>query len=605
MARTQERSPDSRDSLPARSRGRRRASASASGDRAARSRSASSSSSAGGRRRRRRSRSRTPASPARPPRSRRYRRPAARAEAPPDAAQKQEAARAALALAAAEEEAMALRIEAEVRKRVEAALASPEVQARIEARLREERAALEQKVTRQLEEEKAALLERKRQEQAERRRKQEELDRILADNRRKVEEAQARVEEDRQRREGQQFEAAQTLQKKRAMGIRQRAVERMGTSSADSTTSRETAFLKDGEGFFNFRPSDFIERTPIGKGKDSTIYATLCPKLGMRVAVKVYDKGSLSPSKLRAVKREAAMMIMMQRKRVPLVTRFYGASQDRAHIYLVMELCPGGDLLELLLREGRAMDERRVAVEFAAPLLIALVRMHALHIIHRDVKLENIFLAEDGSVRVGDFGLTMSKMQELAISPVGTVEYMAPEVVALPPVEAVTSGAVLASEVAACDEKVDIWALGVTIYELLTGHLPFEGRDKPEIKRAITLHQMRPLPPSTSPVCADFLRCMLTHSPAARPSAADMLAHPYLALHVPLERLPWGGSQVYGAAASSAGLSPATEAAMFFEPATPPRRPLRGERTADSAMSMDSAGTALASGSDCSDTSRS
>lgn len=49
--------------------------------------------------------------------------------------------------------------------------------------------------------------------------------------------------------------------------------------------------------------------------RDSTIYATLCPKLGMRVAVKVYDKAALSPSKLRAVKREAAMMIMMQRKR--------------------------------------------------------------------------------------------------------------------------------------------------------------------------------------------------------------------------------------------------------------------------------------------------
>ncbi len=70
-------------------------------------------------------------------------------------------------------------------------------------------------------------------------------------------------------------------------------------------------------------------------------------------------------------------------RRVPLVTRFYGACQDRAHIYLVMELCPGGDLLDLLLREGRAMDERRVAAAFAAPLLTALSRMHALHVIHR------------------------------------------------------------------------------------------------------------------------------------------------------------------------------------------------------------------------------
>jgi len=68
---------------------------------------------------------------------------------------------------------------------------------------------------------------------------------------------------------------------------------------------------------------------------------------------------------------------------VPLVTRFYGACQDRKHIYLVMELCPGGDLLELLLREGRAMAESRVAASFALPLLMALARMHALHVIHR------------------------------------------------------------------------------------------------------------------------------------------------------------------------------------------------------------------------------
>lgn len=70
------------------------------------------------------------------------------------------------------------------------------------------------------------------------------------------------------------------------------------------------------------------------------------------------------------------------------------------------------------------------------------------------------------------------------------------------------------------------------------GHLPFEGREKAEIKRAISLHRMRPLPPSISPACADFLRCMLTHDPSARPSAADLLLHPFLALHVPLERLP-------------------------------------------------------------------
>ena len=108
-------------------------------------------------------------------------------------------------------------------------------------------------------------------------------------------------------------------------------------------------------------------------------------------------------------------------------TRSTYTTQDGPGIYLVMEHCPGGDLLERLLHEGRAMAEARVAAHVAAPLLASLAALHALHVVHRDVKLENVFIGADGGVRLGDYGLTMSLKQELAISPVGTVEYMAPE----------------------------------------------------------------------------------------------------------------------------------------------------------------------------------
>eukprot|EP00891_Asterochloris_glomerata_P007383 jgi/Astpho2/7383/e_gw1.00114.154.1_t len=178
-----------------------------------------------------------------------------------------------------------------------------------------------------------------------------------------------------------------------------------------------------------------------------------------------------------------------------------------------MEHCTGGDLLERLLKEGRAMHEHRVALEVAHPLLSALARMHQLRIIHRDIKLENIFLDGEGRVKLGDFGLTMSMKQELAISPVGTVEYMAPEV---------------ARDIKACDEKVDIWALGVTLYELLTGHLPFSGKDKQAIKKAIAAGQVKPMPASLSGPCAAFVEAMLTQDPLQRPSAEQLLQHPFL-----------------------------------------------------------------------------
>lgn len=96
-----------------------------------------------------------------------------------------------------------------------------------------------------------------------------------------------------------------------------------------------------------------------------------------------------------------------------------------------MELCASGDLLEKILREGRAMEERRCVNDVVVPLLISLTALHKLQLIHRDIKLENIFVDGNDRVKFGDFGLTMSTEEERGISPVGTVEYMAPEVKSL------------------------------------------------------------------------------------------------------------------------------------------------------------------------------
>lgn len=213
------------------------------------------------------------------------------------------------------------------------------------------------------------------------------------------------------------------------------------------------------------------------------------------------------------------------------MVQYYAAFQDDNYYYIVMEYCSGGDLLENLLRDKKAMSERRAAAEVMHPLLTTLSRLHALKIIHRDIKLENIFLDGAGRVRLGDFGLTMSMQQEAAISPVGTVEYMAPEVVALPAVELVSSGQIRASTIPPTNEKVDIWALGVTLYELVTGRLPFEGKDKAEIKAAISGYKLASFPPFVSPQCQAMVRAMLAYDPSERPSADLLLQHPYIQMY--------------------------------------------------------------------------
>ncbi|GMH32861.1 hypothetical protein BSKO_00695 [Bryopsis sp. KO-2023] len=202
---------------------------------------------------------------------------------------------------------------------------------------------------------------------------------------------------------------------------------------------------------------DFTDKLVIGKGKNE------------RVAIKAYDRHKLSTVKMRSVRREARMMRCLTTKQIPNTTRFYGAFQDTHYIYIVMEYCPKGDLLELLIREGRAMTEKRICNMVAIPLLTTLQHMHRMGMIHRDIKLENVFVDEDLHVKLGDFGLTMSIHEERAISPVGTVEYMAPELVKLPSVDKVLSGQFKVDDIVPVTEKVDIWALGVTCFELVSG----------------------------------------------------------------------------------------------------------------------------------------
>ena len=104
---------------------------------------------------------------------------------------------------------------------------------------------------------------------------------------------------------------------------------------------------------------------------------------------------------------------------------YYGCFQDTDCYYIIMEFCGRGDLLEKILSEGRAMEERRVVNDVAVPLLMSLVAIHNLALIHRDIKLENVFIDDAGCVKFGDFGLAMSTEEERGISPVGTVRIFA------------------------------------------------------------------------------------------------------------------------------------------------------------------------------------
>ncbi|GBF97248.1 calcium-dependent kinase [Raphidocelis subcapitata] len=185
-----------------------------------------------------------------------------------------------------------------------------------------------------------------------------------------------------------------------------------------------------------------------------------------------------------------------------------------------MELCSGGSVADRILADGACSE--RDAARMVRALLEALAYAHDLGVVHRDVKIDNcllVFNSPESPIKLVDWGYAAflepgGKLHKLC----GTCYYLAPEVLA-----------------GCYDEKADVWSAGVTLYALLAGRLPFQGGSQAEVMQAIRSEETG-LPDMTGEPWAGVgeaakaaVAAMLTRDPARRPSAREMLAHPWLA----------------------------------------------------------------------------
>ncbi|GBF92590.1 aurora protein [Raphidocelis subcapitata] len=257
----------------------------------------------------------------------------------------------------------------------------------------------------------------------------------------------------------------------------------------------------------------------------ATSTVTLCRVDGEALAVKAYAKARLRPRHLLNLRREVAALAHLRHCGTPGVVQLLHADESPDAVLLFFRAAAGGDL-HSALRLGR-WDEAALRGRVVVPLLRALRDLHALGYVHRDVKPENVFIDEAGAPVLGDFGLAIDQRRERPVSRVGTLEYMAPEVLAQPSAE---EAARLPPALLRCyDEKVDCWGVGVLVFEALSGRAPFAHAD-PRIAALKARFAAPPeLPAGTSPACADFVARALAQDPRRRPSAAELLAHPWLA----------------------------------------------------------------------------
>jgi len=274
----------------------------------------------------------------------------------------------------------------------------------------------------------------------------------------------------------------------------------------------------------------FINRQELCRGVASAIYLATCAATRNKVVLKVYAKRRLSARQKSELARELALL---KRLEGPYVVRLLGSFETDNDVVLVLEHCAGGDLFKAMIVRGLVADEQKACVEVVAPLLRLLEKMHRLNVCHRDIKPENIFLTARGELRLGDFGLAIDNSRELAFARVGTLDYMAPEVLRNPKTRLCESPAVTLEELSArgiapYGPAVDVWAVGVLAYELVTSRPPFECDDEREETELILHSNSIRFPPGRLAAWADFVRRVLTKDPRLRPTAYELLEHPFI-----------------------------------------------------------------------------
>lgn len=251
----------------------------------------------------------------------------------------------------------------------------------------------------------------------------------------------------------------------------------------------------------------------LGRGHYGTVRLAVSESKGSTVvAVKTIAKSKINKS-LKLIHRELELLKELDH---PNIVKFYENYQDNEHFHIVMEYCSGGELLDKLLRIGQ-FDERQVAFQMDKALR-AIKYLHERGIVHRDIKPQNFMYSSkthDAEIKLIDFGLSRHfEPNETLQSQVGTPYFTAPEVLT-----------------GSYDCSCDLWSLGVMLYLLLSGTLPFEGDTTAALAKAILTTQpdfSRKEWARITPLAKSLVKDLLEKDPKKRITAEKALEHPWI-----------------------------------------------------------------------------
>ncbi|KAJ7418428.1 Serine/threonine-protein kinase SIK2 [Pitangus sulphuratus] len=258
-----------------------------------------------------------------------------------------------------------------------------------------------------------------------------------------------------------------------------------------------------------------IEGT-LGKGNFAVVKLARHRITRSEVAIKIIDKSQLDAVNLEKIYREVQIMKMLDH---PHIIKLYQVMETKSMLYLVTEFAKNGEIFDYLASHGR-LSEPEARRKFWQ-ILSAVEYCHGRKIVHRDLKAENLLLDNNMNIKIADFGFgNFYKSGEPLTTWCGSPPYAAPEVFEGQQYEG---------------PQLDIWSMGVVLYVLVCGALPFDGPTLPILRQRVLEGRFR-IPYFMSEECEHLIRRMLVLDPSKRLTIAQIKEHKWMLVEVPAQR---------------------------------------------------------------------
>uniref|UniRef100_A0A4W4EES0 Serine/threonine-protein kinase Nek4 n=1 Tax=Electrophorus electricus TaxID=8005 RepID=A0A4W4EES0_ELEEL len=250
----------------------------------------------------------------------------------------------------------------------------------------------------------------------------------------------------------------------------------------------------------------------VGKGSYGEVNLVKHKSDRKQYVIKKLNLRTSSKRERRAAEQEA--QLLSQLKHPNIVTYRESWEGEDCQLYIVMGFCEGGDLYHRLKQQkGDLLPERQV-VEWFVQIAMALQYLHEKHILHRDLKTQNIFLTKTNIIKVGDLGIArvLENQYDMASTLIGTPYYMSPELFSNKPY----------------NYKSDVWALGCCVYEMATLKHAFNAKDMNSLVYRIVEGKLPQMPGRYAPQLGELIKRMLCKRPEDRPDVKHILRQPYI-----------------------------------------------------------------------------